>query len=70
MVAMSQEEKKEEKETSYITKSAVREFFKQKNKRVAEDALEALNKQVEALLAKAAERAEMNKRATIQPQDF
>ncbi|MBO3762751.1 MAG: DUF1931 domain-containing protein [Thermoproteota archaeon] len=67
---MSQEEKKEEKETSYITKSAVREFFKQKNKRVAEDALEALNKQVEALLAKAAERAEMNKRATIQPQDF
>lgn len=67
---MSQEEKKEEKEASYITKSAVREFFKQKNKRVAEDALEALNKQVEALLAKAAERAEMNKRVTIQPQDF
>jgi histone H3/H4 len=67
---MSQEEKKEEKEASYITKSSVREFFKQKNKRVAEDALEALNKQVEALLAKAAERAEMNKRVTIQPQDF
>lgn len=70
MVAMSQEEKKEERETSYITKSAVREFFKQKNKRVAEEALDALNKQVEALLARAAERAEMNKRATIQPQDF
>jgi len=67
---MSETEKKEEKEVSYITKSAVREFFRQKNKRVAEDALDALNKEVEALLNKALERAEKNKRQTIQPQDF
>jgi len=54
----------------YITKSAVKEFFKKHNKRVAADTLDAMNGVVECVLTKAIERAEKNKRSTVQPQDL
>ena len=54
----------------YITKSAVKEFFKKHSKRVAADTLDQLNDEIEHLLTKAAHRCEQNKRSTIQPQDL
>ena len=54
----------------FITKSAVKEFFKKHNKRVAADTLDALNESIEYLLTKAIDRAEKNKRSTVQPQDL
>lgn len=54
----------------YITKSAVKEFFKKHNKRVAADTLDALNGEIECLLTKAIDRTEKNKRSTVQPQDL
>jgi histone H3/H4 len=54
----------------YVTKSAVKEFFKKHNKRVAADTLDQLNEEIEHLLTKAAHRCEQNKRSTIQPQDL
>jgi histone H3/H4 len=59
-----------EERPQYITKSAVKEFFKKHNKRVAGDTLSHLNEEVEHLLTKAAHRCEQNKRSTIQPQDL
>jgi len=54
----------------YITKSAVKEFFKKHGKRVAGDTLDALNDEIEHLLTKAVHRTEANKRSTVQPQDL
>jgi histone H3/H4 len=54
----------------YVTKSAVKEFFKKHNKRVAADTLDALNGEIEHLLSKAVQRTEANKRSTVQPQDL
>ncbi|WP_248895713.1 DUF1931 family protein [Haloplanus halobius] len=51
-----------------IVKAAVKEAFEDKN--VASDFYEALDEEVEELLADAARRAEQNDRKTVQPRDL
>jgi histone H3/H4 len=55
---------------SIVVQSKVREFVKKANLRLSSDAIDALNKVVEDVLKKAADRAKQNQRQTIRPQDF
>jgi histone H3/H4 len=55
---------------SMVVQSKVREFVKKNNLRLSSDAIDALNKSVEELLKKAAERCKQNNRQTIRPADF
>lgn len=55
---------------SMVVQSKVREFVKKNNLRLSSDAIDALNKSVEDLLRKAAERCKQNNRQTIRPADF
>lgn len=51
-----------------IIKSNLKEVVK--DMRVSSDLIDALNKKVEEILKKAAERAKANKRTTIMPHDL
>ena len=55
---------------SYIVKSKVREFAKEKEMNVSGEADKALSEAVENLLEKAVERAEANGRKTIKARDI
>jgi histone H3/H4 len=55
---------------SMVVQSKVREFVKKNNLRLSSDAIDALNKCVEEILKKAAERCKQNNRQTIRPADF
>jgi len=55
---------------SMVVQSKVREFIKKNNLRLSSDAIDALNKSVEEILRKAAERCKQNNRQTIRPADF
>jgi len=54
----------------YIIKGSVKDFLKKNRLRVATATYEALDKEVEAWLQKACERAKKNKRQTVMPQDL
>jgi histone H3/H4 len=53
-----------------VVQSRIREFAKKANLRLASDAIDALNKRVEEMLKKAAERCKGNNRQTVRPADF
>lgn len=55
---------------SFCIQSKVREHVKKAKLRMSADALDALNKYVEGVLKKAAERCRANNRQTIRPSDF
>ncbi len=52
------------------SKIAVKKFLKSQGKRAASALFAALNEEVQTLLAKAAKRAERNKRSTVMPYDL
>jgi histone H3/H4 len=60
----------EKEAVSYVVGSKVKDFWSQKNLRVAGDALDALNKKVEGLLDEAAKRCKSNGRATVRADDL
>ncbi len=53
-----------------VVQSRIREFAKKNNLRLSSDAVDALNKRVEEILKKAAERCKGNNRQTVRPADF
>lgn len=55
---------------SYVVGSKVKDFWAQKNLRVAGDAVEALSKKVEELMDAAAKRCKDNGRSTVRPADL
>ncbi len=57
----------EKTEKVYIVKSAVREIVK--DMRISDSFFEALNKEVERIVKRAAERAKANGRATLRDSD-
>lgn len=52
-----------------VVRSKVKEVAKKKKMRMGEEAVIALNKEVEALINKAVERAKASKRGTVQGRD-
>lgn len=52
-----------------VVRSKVKEVAKKKKMRMGEEAVLALNKEVEALINKAIERAKASKRGTVQGRD-
>lgn len=53
-----------------VVQSKIREFVKSNALRLGGDSIDALNKVLEGLLKKAAERCKANNRKTITPADF
>ena len=53
-----------------VVTSKVKAYIKGKGCMTSGDAVEALNKKVEALLDAAVERTKANKRSTVKPQDL
>lgn len=52
-----------------VVRSKVKEVAKKKKMRMGEEAVIALNKEVDALINKAVERAKASKRGTVQGRD-
>jgi len=53
-----------------VVRSKVKAFAKKKKMRLSESAVSALSKEVEYLIEKAAKRAKLSKRGTIQDRDI
>lgn len=55
---------------SLVVASKVKAIIKDKGCQTAGEAIDALNKRVQALVEDAVARAQANKRSTVKPQDF
>lgn len=60
----------ENQEVSFVVGARVKEFWSKKELRCAGDTLDALNKEIEAILTKAAARCKANGRMTVKPEDL